>query len=253
MARYQVTVSYDGTDFFGSQRQGLKRTVQSELEKALTRIGWTGKSILLAGRTDAGVHANGQVAAFDLEWNHAPGKLMKAINSHLPGDLVVWAIRQVPASFHPRFDATSRTYRYRLFSGEVRDPLRERFVWRVWPAVDNPASLADLWLGTHDFSSFGSPVSALGNTRRSVRKSTWERQGEEWIFEIEADAFLYRMVRRLVFVQVAATRGRVNVNDLLKALDGAPEEKERAKRNLPAGLAAPNGLSLIHVKYDDQD
>jgi tRNA pseudouridine38-40 synthase len=253
MARYQIIVSYDGTDFFGSQRQGLRRTVQSELEKALTWIGWTGKSILLAGRTDTGVHASGQVAAFDLDWNHAHGKLLKAINSHLPGDLVVRAIGLAPATFHPRFDATSRTYRYRLFSEEVRDPLRERFTWRVWPEVTNLTMLANIWQGTHDFSSFGSPTSSLGSTSRSIKKCGWERQGDEWIFEIEADAFLYRMVRRLVFLQVAEAQGRVNVNDLHVALDGATEEKERAKRNLPAGLAAPNGLSLIHVRYDDQE
>ena len=253
MARYQIIVSYDGTDFFGSQRQGLKRTVQSGLEKALTRVGWTGKSILMAGRTDTGVHASGQMAAFDLEWDHASGKLLKAINSHLPGDLVVRELRQVADSFHPRFDATSRTYRYRLFSGEVRDPLRERFAWRVWPEVANLVNWADLWLGTHDFSSFGSPTSARGGTHRCVKKSHWERQGDEWIYEIEADAFLYRMVRRLVYVQVAAARGRVKVDELLVALDGAPEEKEQARRKLPAGLAAPNGLALIHVKYDHQE
>ena len=226
MARYQITVSYDGTDFYGSQRQGHKRTVQSELEKAITRIGWSGKSILLAGRTDAGVHASGQVAAFDLEWNHATVRLMKAINSHLPGDLVVRKIGQVPASFHPRFDAVSRTYRYRLFCGEIRDPLRERYAWRVWPAITSPASMAEVWQGTHDFSSFGSPTSSLGSTIRSVKKSTWKQHDDEWIFEIEADAFLYRMVRRLVYVQVAAARGRVDVNDIKVALNGEPEEKE---------------------------
>mgnify|MGYP001035281111 CR=1 FL=1 len=253
MARYQIIVSYDGTNFYGSQRQGLKRTVQGELEKALTHIGWAGKSILMAGRTDTGVHASGQVAAFDHDWNHDQFRLLKAMNSHLPEDLVVREISPVAASFHPRFDAVSRTYRYCLFTSGIRDPLQERYAWRVWPAITSPASMAEVWQGTHDFSSFGSPTSSLGSTIRSVKKSTWKQHDDEWIFEIEADAFLYRMVRRLVYVQVAAARGRVDVNDIKVALDGEPEEKERAKHKLPAGLAAPNGLSLIHVKYDDQD
>src|SRR5512137_2997488 len=175
MARYQIIVAYDGTGFFGSQRQGRTRTVQSEIEKALREIGWNGRSILLAGRTDTGVHASGQVAAFDLEWEHTPGKLLKAINSHLPGDLVVREIGQVASSFHPRFDATARTYRYHLFSGELRDPLRERYAWRVWPAVGDPTFLAEIWLGSHDFSSFGSPTSSLGSTRRSVKHCEWKQ------------------------------------------------------------------------------
>ena len=111
MARYQIIVSYDGTNFHGSQRQGQRRTIQGELEKALTRIGWTGESILLAGRTDTGVHASGQVAAFDHPWDHDPGKLLKAINSNLPDDLAVRWIDKVPALFHPRFDALSRNGR----------------------------------------------------------------------------------------------------------------------------------------------
>src|SRR5512136_3392081 len=193
MARYQVILAYDGTGFYGSQRQGHTRTVQSELEKALGKIGWTGRSILMAGRTDTGVHASGQVAAFDLEWGHGMSELQKALNANLPSDLAVWKVSQVPDGFHPRFHATSRVYRYRLFCEEVRDPLRELYAWRVWPPVSGLTRLAGVWSGRHDFSAFGSPTSPNGSTIRTVLSAEWKRKGSEWTFEIEADAFLYRM------------------------------------------------------------
>src|SRR5512138_1708483 len=135
MARYQLTLAYDGTEFFGSQRQASKRTVQGELEKALTRIGWTGRSVILSGRTDTGVHATGQVAAVDLHWSHADSDLVRALNSTLPSDVAVWSAQVVDDKFHPRFDATSRCYQYRLFCQPIRDPIRERFSWRVWPSL----------------------------------------------------------------------------------------------------------------------
>ena len=139
MARYQLTLAYDGTDFFGSQRQASptgasKRTVQGELEKALCQLGWAGRSVLMSGRTDTGVHATGQVASFDLDWSHSDEELVRALNVALPADMAVHQARMVHPKFHPRFDALSRRYRYRLFCQPLRDPLRERFAWRVWPA-----------------------------------------------------------------------------------------------------------------------
>ncbi|MCA2001022.1 MAG: tRNA pseudouridine(38-40) synthase TruA, partial [Chloroflexi bacterium] len=136
MARYKVILAYDGSAFFGSQTQAKSRTVQGELEKALRKIGWSGKSVLMAGRTDTGVHALGQAAAFDLEWTHPIEKLFKALDANLPSDLALRGLTPVPADFHPRFDAISRCYRYRLFCDPLRDPLRERFLWRVFPPVD---------------------------------------------------------------------------------------------------------------------
>src|ERR1051325_6628960 len=137
MARYQLTLAYDGTNFFGSQRQASKRTVQGELESALRKLGWTGRSVLMAGRTDTGVHATGQVASCDLDWSHADEELLRALNATLPGDLAVQKVCTVNADFHPRFDATSRCYRYRLFCRAVRDPIRERFGWRILSEMDS--------------------------------------------------------------------------------------------------------------------
>lgn len=251
MARYQIILAYDGTGFYGSQRQGRTRTVQSELEKALVRIGWIDKSILLAGRTDTGVHASGQVAVFDLDWSHELDDLQKALNANLPDDLAVHDVRLAPASFHPRFHATSRCYRYRLFCQEVRDPLRERYAWRIWPSVTDLTSLGAIWSGRRDFAAFGSPTSPKGSTVRTVKSAEWQRRGDEWTFEIEADAFLYRMVRRVVYVQVAVGQGRAVAEDLILALENPPEVRDAAKKRLPAGLALPNGLTLVEVKYDN--
>ena len=229
MARYQIILAYDGTGFLGSQRQASSRTVQSELEKALRKIGWQGQTVFLAGRTDTGTHASGQVAAFDLDWNHGLKKLQDALNAYLPRDMAVREVKAASDDFHPRFDASSRCYRYRLFCASVRDPLRERYAWRVWPAVTDLATLADIWPGRHDFAAFGSPPRSGGSTVRTVMSARWQQQADEWIFEIRADAFLYRMVRRLVYAQVAVGQARLSASTLVQALDDRSEGgRERA-------------------------
>ena len=251
MARYQIILAYDGTGFLGSQRQAGSRTVQFELEKALRKIGWQGRSILLAGRTDTGTHASGQVAAFDLDWDHGLGKLQDALNARLPRDMAVWETKVAADDFHPRFDATSRRYRYRLFCSSVRDPLRERYAWRAWPSVADLTPLAAIWEGAHDFALFGSPPRAGGNTERTVLSAEWQKCGDEWIFEIQANAFLYRMVRKLVYVQVAVGQARLPAEMLVRALDGNPEVRRTAQGDIPASLASASGLTLVEVRYDN--
>jgi tRNA pseudouridine38-40 synthase len=249
MARYQLTLAYDGTDFFGSQRQAKRRTVQGELENALCAFGWKGRSVLMAGRTDTGVHATGQVASFDLDWSHSDEELVHALNAALPSDLAVHNARVVHGTFHPRFDAISRGYRYRLFCRPLRDPLRERFAWRVWPDVSSEAlaETAQLFLGTHDFSAFGSPTTPRGRTVRTVMKAVWSQapdREDEWYFDVQADAFLYRMVRRLVFVQVAVAQGKASAETIKDSL-----AKSKTADQLPAGLAPAHGLTLVEVAY----
>ncbi|MFH1525006.1 MAG: tRNA pseudouridine(38-40) synthase TruA [Chloroflexota bacterium] len=251
MARYQIILAYDGSDFLGSQRQASSRTVQSEFEKALRRIGWQGKSVLLAGRTDTGTHASGQVAAFDLEWGHGSDKLQRALNVHLPNDMAVRDVKVATDEFHPRFNATSRCYRYRLFCADARDPLRERYAWRVWPSVTDLKPLADLWPGTHDFAAFGSSPQPGASTVRTVMTAEWKKQGDEWIFHIQADAFLYRMVRRIVYVQVAVGQARLPAEKLARALENSPEVRKQAQGEIPTGLAPASGLTLIDVCYDN--
>lgn len=250
MARYQMILAYDGSQFKGSQRQAKARTVQSEFEKALRRLGWSGRSILMAGRTDSGVHAAGQVVAFDLDWRHTDDQLLRALNAELPADLAVRAVKTAPADFHPRFDAVARRYVYRLFCQPIRDPLREKLAWRTWPVVDGnllERTAAHL-IGTHDFAAFGSPTGAKGTTIRTVTKAKWQLCAEdEWQFEIQADAFLYRMVRRLVFVQTAVAQGKCSVEAVARSLAEQAGHPERSE--IPAGLAPAHGLTLVEVTY----
>jgi tRNA pseudouridine38-40 synthase len=255
MARYQLTLAYDGTGFFGSQRQASRRTVQGELERALTGLGWTGRSVLMAGRTDTGVHATGQVAACDLDWSHSDGDLLRALNAALPADLAVCAARVVHRKFHPRFDAISRCYHYRLFCQPVRDPLRERFAWRIWPPFLEQLlpEAARLFRGTHDFFVFGSPTTPKGSTVRTVIRASWSQTAaDEWRFEVQADAFLYRMVRRLVFVQVAVAQDRCPVEALARSLARTASAGERNEA-IPAGLAPAQGLTLVEVAYPNNE
>jgi tRNA pseudouridine38-40 synthase len=251
MARYQIILAYDGTGFLGSQRQASSRTAQSELEKALLKLGWHGQAVFLAGRTDTGTHASGQVAAFDLDWMHDLKKLQDALNAYLPRDMAVREVKAAADDFHPRFDARSRCYCYRLFSASIRDPLRERYAWRVWPAVADLASLADIWPGTHDFSAFGTPPRSGGSPVRMVLSAAWQQYGDEWTFEIRADAFLYRMVRRLVYAQVAVGQARLSAKTLLQALDDRSEVGQAARSQIPASLAPASGLTLVEVCYDN--
>ena len=246
MARYKLTLAYDGAAFFGSQRQARRRTVQAELERAVRRLGWRGSSVVLAGRTDAGVHAMGQVAALDLEWVHGEEALRDAINAALPLEMVVTAAQIAGEDFHPRFDAVSRRYRYEVRCAPHRHPLEDRFVWRVWPAVE-PAALdraARLILGTHDFGAFGSAARKGGGTVRTVQASAWSAGGHVLRYEIVADGFLYRMVRRIIFLQVAVGQGKCSEQALGEALRTGARVK-----GLPAGTAPADGLRLMEVKY----
>lgn len=246
MVRYQIILAYDGTEFLGSQRQvDSHRTVQGELENALRKLGWSESSALMAGRTDAGVHASGQVAAFDMDWKHSLEDLTNALNANLPADMAVRQVRVAPMKYHPRFDATARRYRYRIFTQRQRDPLRERYAWRVFPAMDDAIlhALAAMLPGRHDFAAFGSPPRPGGSTERHLMQAQWQRQGDEWHFEVQANAFLYHMVRRLVRTQVVIAQGKFSQEIFVRAL------AEQAE--LPSGIAPPNGLNLVEVSYPD--
>ena len=244
MVRYKAILAYDGTDFSGFQRQAEARTVQGEVELALRRIGWTAQTIYAAGRTDSGVHASGQVIAFDFDWSHSDEDLRNALNANLPADTAIRAVERTHVNFPPRYDALARRYTYRLLFDPVRDPLRERYAWRIWPAPDarRLADAAALFPGEHDFAGFGTPPKAGGPTVRFVHSANWTFEDGEAAFTIEANAFLYRMVRRIVQVQVDAAQGRVLLLDIEKYLSGKfPDMVE--------GLAPSCGLSLVAVRY----
>ena len=243
MARYKVILAYDGTHFQGYQRQGPVRTVQAELETALRGLGWQGKTVLSSGRTDSGVHAAGQVVAFDLDWQHSYEELARALNANLPLDAAVSEVSLAEDDFHPRFDAVERRYEYRLIITPFRDPLRERYAWRFWPTmdVDQLQAAAGLLQGSHDFAAFGTSPVPGGSTVRYIYGADWTAEGSELRFTIRGNAFLYHMVRRLVFVQVQVGLNRLSLNDFQAGLQTA--------RPLPPGLAPAQGLTLMEVRY----
>jgi tRNA pseudouridine38-40 synthase len=250
MARYQVILAYDGTDFVGFQRQaqGKKsRTVQAAVETALRRIGWQGKTILAAGRTDTGVHAAGQVVAFDLDWSHGEQALLSALNANLPPDVAAQAAFERKADFHPRYAALSRRYRYSIFCRPQRDPLRERYAWRVWPVpeLERLQASAQELVGSHDFAAFGSPPRLGGATVRQVFEAGWRAQADELTFEIAANAFLFRMVRHLVGLQVSIGQGRLDLAVISQCF-------QSGSRELANVLAPAQGLSLVQVDYPEE-
>jgi tRNA pseudouridine38-40 synthase len=257
MERYQIILAYDGSHYKGFQRQANARSVQAVVEDALRKVGWIGKSLLAAGRTDTGVHATGQVIAFELDWGHDPQDLQTALNALLPSDVVAREVSRVCPSFHPRYDASWRKYLYRLYCQPVRQPLLEPYAWRVWPAVELNClrESAKLLIGTHDFGAFGSAPQEGGNTVRVVFRADWTQESPYLIFEIAAQAFLYHMVRRIVYMQVMIAQGRLTMSDLQQALDRGTDTRfqvgqvQNPAYRLVHGLAPAQGLILAEVNY----
>ena len=251
--RYRALVAYEGTDFYGFQRQaGETPTVQGALERALAAVTGRRVAVLGAGRTDSGVHASGQVIAFDAAWRHGAGALQRAVNAHLPPTVALLQLEPTAADFHPRYDARSRTYAYTLYASPVRQPLLERYAWGLRCGGLNVAAMVEaaaLLCGTHDFATFGQPPQGT-NTVRTVFRSELETvhplqpQGAVLRYTIEADAFLYRMVRRIVGALARVGRGKLSVEDLAEGLAAA--DNRWPNRTAPA-----RGLCLIGVRYNE--
>jgi len=247
VATYQSILAYDGTAFAGFQRQPRRRTVQGEVERALHKLGWREKTLRGAGRTDTGVHAAGQVVAFDLEWRSELQRLTHALNALLPEDIAVVETAPAPTGFRPRYAARWRRYRYRIVAAPQRQPLVERFAWRVWPApeVGRIAGVARELVGEHDFGAFGTAPRRGSHTRRIVRRAEWVEDGAGASFVIEADAFLYRMVRRLAAALVAVGQARAPIETIAEHL-AQPQRKWH-------GSPAPaHGLCLEAVIFDEE-
>ena len=243
MARYQFILAYDGTAFRGFQRQKGARTVQAEVEAALARLNWHGRTLTSAGRTDTGVHASGQVIAFDLDWTHSPEELGRAVNALLPDDVAVLKAEQADADFNPRYRAVRRTYQYHIYCQPDRHPLRDRYAWRVWPEVDFSVlnQAAQVLVGTHDFAAFGNPPRPGGNTVRTIYRTCWQTEAGGLLFEVTANAFLYHMARRMVYLQVLAGQNRLSLADLAQCV--------RAAQPQIPGLAPAHGLVLAKVDF----
>ncbi len=242
--RFQARLAYDGTGFYGSQYQPQRRTVQGELQRALRKIGWQGQTVYFAGRTDAGVHAAGQVIAFNMKWDHTEQELNRALNAVLPQDIAAAQIRRTRPDFQPRYEARSREYHYRILISPNRDPLQERYCWRVWPELDlrQMKKGSRVLIGSHDFAALGSPHQPGGSTVRRIDRAAWQKQGNLLVFEITGNAFLYHMVRRIVMALVKIGQGREPARRMSSYLEDPGEP--------PApGLAPARGLTLVKVNY----
>jgi tRNA pseudouridine38-40 synthase len=237
--RFRATVEYDGTEFSGFQVQPGARTVQGELEAALARLsGGIRQPVDGAGRTDAGVHASGQVIAFTYPGRLSVAELEEALNATLPPDVAIRDLRTAPASFHPRHAARYREYRYTVWNGP-RSPLRERTALRVRTPLDSEAMAraATAFEGRHDFSAFGG---ADPNPVRNVHRVRVRREGDLITIDVRADAFLRGMVRRMVAALLAVGAGKIEVEAVAAALAD--------RRPALAGAAAPaQGLCLRRV------
>ena len=242
-----MIVEYDGTEYSGFQYQKNARTIQEEIEKAIESLTGEAVRIKAAGRTDAGVHAMGQVAAFDTEAAYDPGTVMRALNARLPQDIVVRSARRAKPEFDPRRDAVRRLYRYTLLVSGVRSPLMRRTAHRIHhqPDLDSMRVAAAHMQGINDFAKFGGALEdPEASTIRRVDRVDLESDGSLVTIDVEGNAFLPHQVRRMAGALVDVGTGRLTVSDVEKQISMAGDAP-------PARALPPQGLCLIRVKYED--
>ncbi len=265
MRNLKLILSYDGTDFAGWQVQPDASTIQGTLASAIGRI--TGEKVLPqgSGRTDAGVHALAQVVTFATESPVPTANFVKALNDVLPASVRVLEVEEVAADFHARKSARAKTYRYRIYRASVCPPFLARYVWHYPFLLDEQAMAraAGVVEGEHDFTSFAAadpergagvpPAFAAGenapardaapasNVRR-IFSSSWERQGDEFVYAVKGSGFLHHMVRNLVGTFILVGKGTLQVEDVTRITE--------ARSRSAAGATAPaSGLFLVNVEY----
>ena len=249
MPRFRLTLAYEGTDYAGWQVQPGQKTVQGVLEEAIEKITHQRVRVLASGRTDAGVHAMGQVVGFFVDTRLTPNDLTRALNAELPADVAVLDTEEAPDGFHPIRDAIAKRYRYVIRDGPVREVFQRRYGWGVRVRLDADAMhrAARALLGTHDFSSFQTSGAPRPSSIRSVYHLDVRRgEGAEFdviTIEIEADGFLYNMARAIVGTLVEVGRGA-------KAERWVNEVLQTADRRQAGPTAPPQGLFLLYVKYE---
>ena len=250
MRNLKVILSYDGTDFAGWQVQPDTETVQGTLASAIGRV--TGEKVLPqgSGRTDAGVHALAQVVTFVTESSVPTSNFLKALNDVLPASVRVLEVEEAAADFHARHSARAKTYRYRIYRAAICPPFLARYVWHYPFPLDEQsmARAAGKVEGEHDFTSFaavdperGRDAAPVSNVRR-IFSSSWERQGDEFVYTVRGSGFLHHMVRNLLGTFILVGKGTQQAEDVTRIID--------ARSRSAAGATAPaSGLFLVAVEY----
>ena len=245
MRTLKITLAYDGSRFVGWQRQADGESIQGVLEDALARFEGGPVTVHGAGRTDAGVHALGQVASARVTFAHDVSTLTRALNAHLPPEVRVVSVADADEAFHARFSSRAKTYRYQIRNTAVADPFDRAFVWHLPEplAVEAMALASASLVGTHDFGAFRSVGSEVASSVRTVTRSEWRQNDGLLTYEISGDGFLRHMVRAIVGTLVEIGRGWRQPEDIPALLAGGTRAHAGA-------TAPPHGLFLVSVDYD---
>lgn len=244
MKRVLLTISYDGTNFFGWQKQADKRTVQGEIEKAIEIVAGKNCEVFGSGRTDAGVHALAQMAHFDLPVDIPISRLADVLNSLLPGDIAIIKAEEVDKDFHARFSVKRKCYQYQVYVGKEKDPfMAHRMGWVKYPLDDQKmVEAGKLLVGKHNFKGFCSSATCTSDYERQIFSIDISHEGDFYYFDIEGSGFLYNMVRIIVGTLVDVGRGKLSLESVKEAL--AKGDRSKAGITMPAG-----GLYLKYAKY----
>jgi tRNA pseudouridine38-40 synthase len=244
MRNLKLTLAYDGTDFHGWQIQPHLRTVQGELQQALAKLFNHAVLVNGSGRTDAGVHAHGQVANVETSRTMNTDAAQRGINALLPADIRVLQVEDVATEFHARRSAQSKTYEYRVWRDPIVSPFQYRYVYPFRYVLDEDAvdRGSAQFCGTNEFTSFCSTETQIENHIRTIYEAEWRRTEREWVFRIRGSGFLQHMVRIIVGTLLDIGQHRIAVTDIPAIFEA--RDRRRAGRSLPA-----RGLHLIEVRY----
>lgn len=246
LKRILFTIAYDGSDFFGWQKQPDEniRTVQGEFEKALGRFFKKNVECIGASRTDRGVHAMGQRAVIDIDTTVPTEKFPLALHSFLPEDISVVNAEDVSEEFHPRYDCVKKTYRYKIYNGKYRNPICRKYSEYCHVFLDEKKmnEVSKAFIGTHDFKAFAASGNSSKTTVRTIFDIDVKREGEFVVITVTGDGFLYNMIRIMAGTLMLAGTGKLDFDGLLKII----ESRDRTRAGKTAG---PNGLTLMEINY----
>ena len=244
MRRIMLVVAYDGTAYHGWQEQKNASTIESELNKALSDLNGVETKVIGASRTDAGVHAMGNVAVFDTELSMDAQRFAYALNTRLPSDIKVQSSRQVPSDWHPRKQDSIKTYEYRIYRKRIDHPLKNRYAYFCYYQLDVNLmrQASSYFIGEHDFASFCTPVKYEKNTARIIYSLSIEEDGDMIVITIRGNGFLYNMVRIIVGTLVQVGMGAYAPEHVVEIM--AAKDRQKAGPTVPAA-----GLTLVDIEY----